>query len=228
MLSKMYSLNDSYYDIYINGIFITIHMKKENQSIHDLLYNTPKSSPKNKTKKTKSEKTIENEFFDKNDEKFNLIIKKKQTQKSTLNCIKIDIKPKKELPKRLEISLIDDQYDKSKSQSFIFSDIVEIELNNNIFKEFIYEKMAKYFKNTRVDVPEIDMEVDKVTNKKLFEINKGDISYFKVNNFDEPCKRVTHSGFNISTFELGNNIYKMIVKTVSRYFLCNGIGESIA
>jgi hypothetical protein len=75
--------------------------------------------------------------------------------------------------------------------------------------------MYEYFKNTRVEVPELDMEVDKVTNKKFYEINKGDIAYFKVNNFDEPCKRVTHSGFNIDAFELGNNIFKMIVKTVS-------------
>ena len=58
-------------------------------------------------------------------------------------------------------------------------------------------------------------ESNTVKLKQLFNINNGEIGYYKVNNFDDPAKRINKSGFNFKTFESSNDIYKIIVKLVN-------------
>ena len=74
-------------------------------------------------------------------------------------CLKIDVKNKKEMPKRMEINLISDNYDREKIKSIIFEGKVMGKMTNDKFKEVLYDKMFNYFTSIKVPIDEIDLGI---------------------------------------------------------------------
>lgn len=71
--------------------------------------------------------------------------------------LKIDIKNKKEMPKRLEINLIGDDFEKDRVKSIIFEGKVFGKMTNDKFKETLFSKMFNYFRATGVEIEELDL-----------------------------------------------------------------------
>ena len=89
------------------------------------------------------------------DQQYSLIIKKEKP-KEILKYLKIDIKNKKELPKRFEIYLIYDQFDKDKIKSIVFDGKVMGKMTNDKFKEILYSKLYSYLTSIQVPIEKLD------------------------------------------------------------------------
>lgn len=87
---------------------------------------------------------------------YSLIIKKPERAAIPMS-LKIDIKNKKEMPKRFEINLISDEFDKDRMKSVIFEGKVFGKMTNDKFKETLYAKLFGYFRSIKVPIEEVDL-----------------------------------------------------------------------
>lgn len=98
------------------------------------------------------------------EQQFSLIIKK--TKKELPRSLKIDVKHKKEVPKRVEIYLISDEYDKDRLKSIIFEGKVPGKMTNDKFKETLYSKLFVYFRSVGVPIAEIDLGASRANGRQ--------------------------------------------------------------
>lgn len=147
-----YALDPDYYDIFINRKMLTKRLIEENPTFADLCGLPAKES---EAAEIETIGKVEDPLLDPSEKQFSLIINKRKPD-PTLNCLKIDIKKKKEMPKRMEVYLIYDSYDKDRTKSIVFDGKIQGEMTNDKFKEVLYSKLYKFLKTINVPIGQID------------------------------------------------------------------------